>query len=29
MEYESRMNGQGEEIREIEGLKQRKIDQQY
>jgi hypothetical protein len=29
MEYESRLSGQGEEIREIEVLKQRKIEQQY
>lgn len=29
MDYEHRMNGQGEEIREFEGMKQRKIEQQY
>lgn len=29
MEFESRVSGQGEEIRQIEMLKQRKVEQQY
>jgi len=29
IEYDSRFSDHGEEIREIDGLKQRKIEQQY
>lgn len=28
-DYETRLNGHGDELREIESLKQRKMDQQY